>query len=189
VLEIAELGVELRAGVPGCATVARVLHGVTLRVEPGEAVVVHGTAGAGKSVLLQCAAGLRRPSVGTVRVGGLRAADALHHGLLAYAPLGVLGTPAPGARVLVVDVPAGSTAPSAVARLARRLRARAAGVSVLLAARSSDAYRLAGALPGSRLLALRGGCLEAPPWPVLPWSVGRVAEQERASVDPPREAS
>ncbi|MEU7524477.1 ABC transporter ATP-binding protein [Saccharothrix sp. NPDC042600] len=43
-----------------------VLRDVSLSVEPGEAVVVTGGNGSGKSTLLRIAAGLSRPSVGTV---------------------------------------------------------------------------------------------------------------------------
>ncbi len=47
-----------------------ILHGVTLRVEPQEMVVIVGPNGAGKSTLLKTIAGLLRPQEGTLRFNG-----------------------------------------------------------------------------------------------------------------------
>ena len=43
---------------------------LTLRVGPGEFVCVVGPSGCGKTTLLRCAAGLLRPTAGTVRLDG-----------------------------------------------------------------------------------------------------------------------
>ncbi|GGM21582.1 ABC transporter ATP-binding protein [Dactylosporangium sucinum] len=48
-----------------------VLHGVTVRVEPGTRVALVGSSGAGKTTLAALAAGLLRPREGTVSVGGV----------------------------------------------------------------------------------------------------------------------
>lgn len=48
----------------------RVLNGVTLRIETGEALVIIGASGGGKSVLLKHFIGLLRPDAGEVLVDG-----------------------------------------------------------------------------------------------------------------------
>jgi len=54
----------------GPAGAVNILRGVDLAVPPGQAVGLVGPSGAGKSSLLMVAAGLQRPSAGTVRVAG-----------------------------------------------------------------------------------------------------------------------
>ena len=44
----------------------RVLHGVSLTVEPGETVVLLGTTGNGKSTLIKCVMGILRPQSGAI---------------------------------------------------------------------------------------------------------------------------
>ena len=44
----------------------RVLHGLSIRVEPGEGVVLLGSNGNGKSTLIKCIMGIVRPSSGAI---------------------------------------------------------------------------------------------------------------------------
>ena len=48
----------------------RVLHGVSLRVAPGEIVALIGANGAGKTTTLMCCSGILRASAGAVRLAG-----------------------------------------------------------------------------------------------------------------------
>jgi heme exporter protein A len=50
---------------------ARVLRGVSLRVESGSSLAVFGPNGAGKTTLLKILAGLLKPDVGTIRLEGV----------------------------------------------------------------------------------------------------------------------
>ncbi|MER7248320.1 ABC transporter ATP-binding protein [Kribbella sp. NPDC000426] len=52
-----------------------VLHGIDLVVQPGERLAVVGTSGAGKSTLARLLAGLDRPHIGSVTIGGTPVAD------------------------------------------------------------------------------------------------------------------
>jgi branched-chain amino acid transport system ATP-binding protein len=58
---------------------AQVLHGVGVRVRPGEAVAVVGPNGAGKSTLLKAISGLVRPRAGTIAAGGRQVAGLATH--------------------------------------------------------------------------------------------------------------
>lgn len=52
-----------------------VLHGIDLRVAPGERVALVGSTGAGKSTLAAIMAGLLTPAAGSARIGGIPAAE------------------------------------------------------------------------------------------------------------------
>ena len=47
-----------------------VLHGLCLNVEPGESVALLGPSGCGKTTLLRLIAGLEKPTVGSIHIGG-----------------------------------------------------------------------------------------------------------------------
>ena len=47
-----------------------VLHGVSLSVNPGESMALLGPSGCGKTTLLRLIAGLEKPSVGSISIGG-----------------------------------------------------------------------------------------------------------------------
>ena len=62
--------VEARKVYPGTPPVESI-RGVTLTVHTGELVAVAGPSGSGKTTLLNLAAGLDRPSAGSVRIAGM----------------------------------------------------------------------------------------------------------------------
>ena len=69
IIDIRDAGKSYNAAAPA-------LDGVSLAVQPGEALAVVGPSGSGKSTLLNLIAGLDKPSSGTVTVDGVRV-DAL----------------------------------------------------------------------------------------------------------------
>lgn len=66
------------------AALVHVLRGISLNVEPGEAVGIVGPSGSGKSTLLMVMAGLERPDSGTVTVAGRDLADLDEDGLARF---------------------------------------------------------------------------------------------------------
>ncbi len=59
----------------------RVLHDVSLRVQPGEFVAVVGASGSGKSTLINMITGIDRPTSGDVQVAGQRLNDLDENGM------------------------------------------------------------------------------------------------------------
>lgn len=66
--------IDLHKTYPGAVPVP-VLHGIDLRVMPGEFVAVLGQSGSGKSTLLNCLGALDRPTGGRVIIAGQDLAD------------------------------------------------------------------------------------------------------------------
>lgn len=70
-LAIRHLWKSYAAGVRGCSARIWVLRDLSLTVEWGERILVVGAAGTGKTTLIECVTGLRRPDAGTVDAPGL----------------------------------------------------------------------------------------------------------------------
>jgi ATP-binding cassette subfamily B protein len=64
-----------QVAVPDRAAGAEVLHGVSLRVEPGQLLALVGPSGAGKTTITSLVARLYDPASGAVRVGGVDVRD------------------------------------------------------------------------------------------------------------------
>lgn len=67
ILEVQGLWKSYRAGVTGCRARVRVLQGLTFTLQAGERLLILGAPCSGKSTLLLCLAGLRRPDEGEIR--------------------------------------------------------------------------------------------------------------------------
>jgi putative ABC transport system ATP-binding protein len=83
----------------------RAVDGVSLRVAPGEFVVLYGPSGSGKTTLLELIAGLQRPDRGTVVLDGRDIFTLSRHESDEYRlrQLGIIGQPhnlIPGARAV-----------------------------------------------------------------------------------------
>jgi zinc transport system ATP-binding protein len=64
----------------------RVLHEVSLTIEPHDFLLLVGANGSGKSTLLKVALGLLQPTAGEVRLFGMPATDARARGRVGYVP-------------------------------------------------------------------------------------------------------
>ena len=87
VLEVAVR--DLKVDYPGSDTPA--LNGITFTLPPGGALAVVGPSGGGKSTLADAILGVVRPSMGSVRIGGLSPGQVVRRypGLVAYVPQSV----------------------------------------------------------------------------------------------------
>ena len=65
-LEVRDLWKSFVVGVRGCSARVSVLRGISFHVGAGECVGIVGGRATGKTTLLQCIAGLRRPDHGTI---------------------------------------------------------------------------------------------------------------------------
>lgn len=74
------------AGIPGCAARVEAVRGVDFDAYPGDALGILGPAGAGKSTLMLCLAGLLRPDNGTVSWYGRVADDTGRPPGIVYVP-------------------------------------------------------------------------------------------------------
>jgi energy-coupling factor transporter ATP-binding protein EcfA2 len=143
------------AGDGNCVASANVLRGIDLTVRCGDAIAIIGAAGAGKSTLMLCLAGLLRVDAGDIEWFGerdraLAARRAVYH----VARTDLLRAGAAGdAHVHLVDLPADVLAGAHVRTwMAGR---RAAGDAIVVGAREADSV----ADVTTRMVELRGGVL------------------------------
>jgi ABC-type ATPase involved in cell division len=71
-LSIISLSKSFRAGAAGCSARVSVLRDLDLALWPGEIVALEGARASGRSTLLECAAGLRKPDAGSIFWFGAR---------------------------------------------------------------------------------------------------------------------
>lgn len=75
---------DIHLSLPSSAGRVDILRGISLDVNPGEAVGLVGPSGSGKSTLLMIMAGLEEPSSGSVTVAGQRLSDMDEDALAAF---------------------------------------------------------------------------------------------------------
>ena len=166
-LEIRGLWKRYTAGAGGSTITVEALRDVDFTVSRGEVVAVAGSCGAGKTTLLLCAAGLLRPSAGTVAwFGAARRSWTARGGL---PPRHVAYVRAAGARE-VAPAGAGSTLRGWLEHAARRCgrltreRRRAVDDGLIAAALADHADAIVAELPGAarRRVGLAHALLDRP---------------------------
>lgn len=169
-LEIRGLSKRYVVGVGGCLAIADVLRGVDVTLCAGEAIVIVGARGSGKSTLMLCAAGLLSADAGELRWFGESSRGTAirrtlyHHSSVDMMRAGAIDEP----HVHLLDVPVLDEESRGVDQWIGERCDR--GDAVLVGTRSEAlASRL-----GARVLALRGGRLQ----PARP-PAARVAESAR----------
>ncbi len=170
------------AGAGRCRAVARALDGVSLVVAPGELIGVVGGRGAGKSTLLRCAAGLLRPTIGTIRWRGAPEPSrgvvyrVVRHDAPPRLALPVAPLPAPLELLALDDADAGGEGRiGALAAWLAALRARHPQAAIVAAFASPSVARTL----AERVVALDDGRV----WPLA--ARARVGEPRPAHVDSP----
>ena len=177
------------AGIGPCHASILALQRASLVVRPSEVVGVVGAAGAGKSTLMLCAAGLLRPDAGDVWWFERYQSIALCANLVQFVTDGpdaartIELAAAYGARLIVVDSRAGDPNPAVSPRLGRALQCvTQRGGAVLLSARSRDLV----ARMCSRIVELESGCTAPDADALAVRPPARVAEEPPSRlVDPP----
>ena len=169
-LEIRGLSKRYVVGVGGCLAIADVLRGVDVMLCAGEAVVIVGSRGSGKSTLMLCAAGLLTADAGELRwFGETSRASAIRRVLYHHSSVDMMRNGAANeSHVHLLDVPALHEDSAGMAEWVSERCER--GDAVLVATRNEGvASRL-----DAHVLTLRGGRLH----PARP-PAARVAEHIR----------